>query len=159
MAESGRTYWLLERLNIARSDAYIVPSSFSPRLRKFGPPNRGEQMAMTTHSAGEVAKYFLASVDPDENDLSNLKLQKLCYYAQGILTVMRRQPLFREKIFAWDHGPVVSDLYHHYKDNRNQPIPLVEDFDVTIFDKRDRTALDDILEYYGQFSPWRLAFD
>jgi hypothetical protein len=35
---------------------------------------------------------------------------------------------------------VVAESYHQYKDNRNQPIPLVEDFDVTIFDKRDRTA-------------------
>jgi uncharacterized phage-associated protein len=111
---------------------------------------------MKTHSVNEVAKYFLASVDPDENDISNLKLQKLCYYAQGILSVMRQAPLFRQKIFAWDHGPVVADLYHLYKDHRNQPIAIATDFDVNVLNEPDRKALDDILKYYGQFSPWRL---
>lgn len=113
-------------------------------------------MAFKTYSASEVAKYFLASADPDDNDISNLKLQKLCYYAQGLLTTMRGQPLFAEKVLAWDHGPVISELYHFYKDNRNQPIPIVTDFDSSIFDARDKAALDDVIEYYGQYSPWRL---
>jgi len=37
------------------------------------------------HSCFDVAKYFLAQSSEDAGDLiSNLKLQKLVYYAQGI---------------------------------------------------------------------------
>ena len=37
-------------------------------------------------TARDVAGYFLASVDEDSGDnLSNLKLQKLLYYAQGCI--------------------------------------------------------------------------
>jgi uncharacterized phage-associated protein len=69
---------------------------------------------------------------------------------------MRGQRLFRERIVAWDHGPVVQELYHTYKQFGSQPIPVVENFDFDIFDVADRKALDDVLGYYGQFSAWRL---
>jgi uncharacterized phage-associated protein len=45
----------------------------------------------------EVAKYFLAQADEDAGDLiSNLKLQKLVYYAQGFHLALYDIPLFPE---------------------------------------------------------------
>jgi uncharacterized phage-associated protein len=111
---------------------------------------------MNTYSAHQIASYLLTLPGAEDNDVSNLKLQKLCYYAQGLLAAMRGAPLFHEEISAWDHGPVVSSLYHKYKGYGSQPIPIVTDFDVEQLDSRDREALDDIYEYYGQYSPWRL---
>ncbi|MCP3405658.1 DUF4065 domain-containing protein [Bradyrhizobium sp. CCGB01] len=69
---------------------------------------------------------------------------------------MGGRPLFPESIYAWDHGPVIESLYHDYKSNRSQPIPVVTDFDPIMFDHRDREALEDVFEYYGQFSAWKL---
>ena len=67
-------------------------------------------------SCDDAAKYFLAQVSEDAGDLiSNLKLQKLLYYAQGFHLALYDQPLFPEAIEAWTHGPVVPDLYRHYK--------------------------------------------
>ena len=112
---------------------------------------------MTTYSAQAVASYLLTLPSSEENDVSNLKLQKLCYYAQGIITSMRKgEPLFNESIEAWDHGPVVPELYHKYKPHGSSPIPVVSDFDVEQIDAPDREALDDIFEFYGQYSAWRL---
>lgn len=113
-------------------------------------------MTLKTYTAGDVAKYALASVDAEENDISNLKLQKLCYYAQGLVSAMRGKRLFWERVVAWDHGPVIQELYHTYKQYGSQPIPVVDDFDFGIFDAADRRALDDVLGHYGQFSAWRL---
>ncbi|MGO6684156.1 Panacea domain-containing protein [Rhizobium leguminosarum] len=113
--------------------------------------------ALTTYSAQQIASYLLTLPSADDNDVSNLKLQKLCYYAQGLVTSMRGgEPLFHEEFSAWDHGPVVPDLYHRYKEYGSQPIPVVTDFDEEQIDAKDRTALDDIYDYYGQFSAWRL---
>ncbi len=109
-----------------------------------------------TYSASDVAKYFLALTDPESNDVSNLKLQKLCYYAQGIISAMRGVPLFADKIEAWDHGPVVPSIYHEYKTHGSSSIPVVQGFDPSAFDEKDRRALVDVYEYYGQFSAWRL---
>ena len=59
----------------------------------------------------DVAAYILAKQDDDSGDLiSNLKLQKLAYYAQGFCLAMHGRPLFPEAIKAWKHGPVVSEL-------------------------------------------------
>lgn len=111
---------------------------------------------MKTYSAEQIASYLLTLAGAEDNDMSNLKLQKLCYYAQGLITAMRGQRLFQEEMSAWDHGPVVPSLYHKYKGNGSQPIPVVTNFDADQIDPSDREALDDIFEYYGQYSPWRL---
>jgi uncharacterized phage-associated protein len=71
----------------------------------------------------EVANYFLKRQEPEVGDLmTNLKLQKLVYYAQGFYLAMMDSPLFNEPIEAWEHGPVCVPLYHEYKNfgsNRN----------------------------------------
>ena len=112
-------------------------------------------MAFKTYRALDVAKYILATV-PEDSGISNLKLQKLCYYAQGLCTAMRGTPLFSDRIVAWDHGPVVASLYHEYKPFGANPIPAAKDFDESKIDKADRLALDDVIEYYGQYSAWKL---
>jgi uncharacterized phage-associated protein len=109
------------------------------------------------YSASDVARYLLAKQDADAGDtISNLKLQKLCYYAQGLAVSVRGEPFFREPVEAWLHGPVVPELYHQYKDHGAEGIPLVEDVDVDAFDPADRMILNDVHAYYGQFSGWRL---
>lgn len=45
---------------------------------------------------------------------SPMKLQKLCYYAQGY-SLAEGEELFPENFQAWQHGPVVTELYHKYK--------------------------------------------
>lgn len=46
--------------------------------------------------------------------ITHLKLQKLLYYAQGISLALFSKPLFKEKILAWAHGPVVREVYDRY---------------------------------------------
>jgi uncharacterized phage-associated protein len=51
--------------------------------------------------ARNVAEYFISIVDLDSQDfLTNLKIQKLLYYAQGFSLALRHAPLFEEKIIA-----------------------------------------------------------
>ena len=45
----------------------------------------------------DVAEYFLAKTDEDAGDaISNLKLQKLVYYAQGCCLAMYGRPLLKK---------------------------------------------------------------
>lgn len=48
--------------------------------------------------------------------ITHLKLQKLLYYAQGISLSMNNIPLFSEKIEAWEHGPVIKEVFKEYKE-------------------------------------------
>ncbi|TGO02460.1 phage-associated protein [Candidatus Thiomargarita nelsonii] len=103
----------------------------------------------------DVAKYFIAQIDEDAGDLvSNLKLQKLVYYAQGINLALSDQPLFPEALEAWIHGPVVPVLFHTYK--RAGAIPPPGDMDFSIYCVQTREVLDEVYTVFGQFSAWKL---
>jgi uncharacterized phage-associated protein len=108
-------------------------------------------------SAKAVAKYFLSRVDEDAGDgISNLKLQKLVYYAQGFHLALHGAPLFREQIEAWEHGPVVPELYREYKRYGSASIPSPDDFDPDEYDADVAGLLDEVYDVFGQYSAWKL---
>jgi len=114
-------------------------------------------MEVVMLSCHDVAKYFLSLTDEDAGDLiSNLKLQKLVYYAQGFHLALYGEPLFKERIEAWTHGPVAPELYHTYKDLGANAIPRPTDMDFSIYDERTRELLDEVHQVHGQFSAWKL---
>lgn len=64
----------------------------------------------------DAADYFLSKIDEDAGDvITNLKLQKLVYYAQGFSLALCGRPLFAERIEAWQHGPVCPALFAKYE--------------------------------------------
>lgn len=115
-------------------------------------------------SARDVARYFLSKVDEDSGDgISNLKLQKLVYYAQGYHLAMYGRPLFAERIEAWEHGPVVPELYRAYREHGSAPIPVPDGFELpreafASAEEHDRTKalLDEVYDVFGQYSAWKL---
>lgn len=112
-------------------------------------------------SALDIAQYFISKDQDDEADgISNLKLQKLLYYAQGFHLALYRVPLFRENIEAWTHGPVVPFVYHRYKEFGRDPItqadPSAIDRLYAELDPERIDFLDEIYEVFGQFSAWKL---
>ena len=114
-------------------------------------------MGSSMMSCHDVAQYFLAQIDEDAGDLiSNLKLQKLVYYAQGFALALNGKPLFAERIEAWTHGPAVPDLYREFKGYGSRAIPFPSGFEFTDFDAKTRELLDEVYATYGQFSAWKL---
>lgn len=84
--------------------------------------------------------------------MTNLRLQKLLYYAQGWHLALLGEPLFSEEIQAWTHGPVVRPLYDKYKQYGWERIPPAGHFSPTLFKDDSRDVLDQVWETYGQFS-------
>ena len=108
-------------------------------------------------SCYDAAKYFLAQASEDAGDLiSNLKLQKLVYYAQGFHLALYDRPLFPEEIEAWTHGPVVPELYNYYKKYGAGAIPFPESIDFSIYDEETKSLLDEVYCVFGQFAAWKL---
>ena len=107
--------------------------------------------------ARDIADYFITLVDEDTGEVfTNLKLQKLVYYAQGFHLALYDKPLFNERIEAWLHGPVVPELYQIYKGYKSQPVPVSEGFDVSQFTEEVKELLNEVNLVYGQYSAWRL---
>jgi len=109
------------------------------------------------YSASMIAKWFLAWADfEEEGALSNLKLQKLLYYAQGHYLARNNRPLFDDDIQAWAHGPVVPSVYREYSSYGSAAIPSPGDFDYESIDTDTHNLLASLWETHGSKSAWKL---
>lgn len=110
------------------------------------------------YDALTIAKWFVAFAEADEADSSNLKIQKLLYYAQGHHLAETGERLFSDPIQAWSHGPVVPSIYHAFKQFRSGDVHL-DATDPFSFDDVDPTTTQFLLRIwntYAQYSPWGL---
>ncbi|MCM3692178.1 Panacea domain-containing protein [Neobacillus niacini] len=99
-----------------------------------------------------IAFYFINRSVPNTNEsVTNLKLQKLLYYAQGFYIARHpnRELLFPDTIEAWVHGPVVPNVYRHFSNYKYHDI--VEQHEVNIAPE-DIEVLDMVWETFRNFS-------
>ncbi|HAA28445.1 MAG TPA: hypothetical protein DCE56_13130 [Cyanobacteria bacterium UBA8553] len=73
-------------------------------------------------TASEIADYFIYVANDTGSFISNLKLQKLVYYAQAWHLALYDTPLFDEDFEAWVHGPVIPALFDQYQEFGWKPI-------------------------------------
>ena len=70
-------------------------------------------------SADAVADHFLLKIDVSSGDtISNQKIQKLCYLAQGWSLAKLDRPLFDDAIEAWGFGPTIFPLFRRFSPYR-----------------------------------------
>lgn len=95
--------------------------------------------------------------------LTQMKVMKLLYYAQGIMLAAYDKKLFSDDIVAWKFGPVVEKVHETYKGFReivslddNETIPVSEgvlnDFDALTADNDASLVLETVMEEYGDKS-------
>ena len=116
---------------------------------------------MIMQTASEVAKWFLAQnriavYDEGAELISNLKLQKLLYYAQGCFLAVTGKPLFLDDLVAWMHGPVVECVYNEYVIYGSNGIVFDDDFDSSNFSDEENNLLLEVYRVFGQYSAWKL---
>ncbi|KPH55505.1 Panacea domain-containing protein [Helicobacter pullorum] len=120
--------------------------------------------------AYDVALYFLFRARELEagDTISNLKMQKLLYYAQGHFLATYKKPLFDDKIEAWKYGPVVKEVYDKFKiygnlaidfnelDNFNSSLYTDEHLDTLpfVFNRYNISARELVDKTHNE-SPWK----
>jgi uncharacterized phage-associated protein len=103
----------------------------------------------------EVADYLIAFSHEHGDPVSNLKLQKLLYYAQAWQLALYDEPLFNDRIEAWVHGPVVPSVYRQYKEWAWMPIQ--HDPQPPALDSGVQAHLDEVMDVYGSMSAYQLG--
>ena len=119
-----------------------------------------------------IANKIIASTDASQGEtISNLKLQKLLYYMQGFFIAVFDKKLFDNEIEAWQYGPVVKDIYDHFKNFGSGAITLAGEEDKVVLTDEENELFNDVMEEYGQFSavklmqmtheelPWKKVFN
>ncbi|MGL4420005.1 MAG: Panacea domain-containing protein [Gemmataceae bacterium] len=102
-------------------------------------------------TAQDVVHYLalLAQDDPEAEVLSPLRLQKLLYFCQGWHLAWFDTPLFSDEIQAWQHGPVVRNVW-------GQPIPSSINERDLMLTAEQKSAIQQVWNHYRQFSAWGL---
>lgn len=117
---------------------------------------------MKTYTAAAVAKCFLsmAARDPDHiQDISNMKLQKLVFFAQLCsLCSFDGIPIHLNNTHAWDYGPVEPALYKLLKPFGRQFFTLSNPEMAAIFadeeEITDSEALEVVRSVWDKFKTW-----
>ncbi len=112
----------------------------------------------------DVAKYILEK----NGEMSTMKLQKLCYYAQAWSLVWDDVPIFNEDFQAWANGPVCPELFKFSQGKFSVDANQMKG-DIGSLSEPQKETINKVLDYYGDKNaqwlsrlthmedPWQLA--
>ncbi|GGB08112.1 Panacea domain-containing protein [Puia dinghuensis] len=90
------------------------------------------------YSAAVIAYAFVKRGIKEGKPVTQMKLQKMVYFAHGYHLAMYGAPLIEEEFEAWKYGPVIPSIYRRYQLYGSEEINDLE----LIFDVSDlETAL------------------
>lgn len=105
--------------------------------------------------------------------ITNSKLNKTLYFAQGCHLARTGEPLFQDAIEAWDGGPIVPMVYHRFSDCGQNPIKNAgPDCPEGGFSEEELDTITDAMREFGQRTggslyhmilkvgtPWSVAYN
>lgn len=123
----------------------------------------------------DVAYYFLLKANKEGDLITNLKLQKLLYYAQVWYLVNFDKPLFDDNLYAWDLGPVVKEVYLQFKQHKGHPIIIKNEDEIknrikknikeskieyldAFYDAYIRLSAHELVNMAHNEDPWKSAY-
>ncbi len=102
----------------------------------------------------DVVDFFVdfALNDPEET-MTNKRINKLLYFAQGWSLAKRDKPLFEDDFYAWTYGPVIPGVYQRLKIAGNDKIQGIDnDTYEDNFTSEESMLLIDVLREYAKYS-------
>lgn len=123
------------------------------------------------NTAIDVARFLVQHYIDAKRSITNMKLQKLLYYAWiEFYKSHDGKYLFEDDIYAWKLGPVVPEVYYEYRIYAAMPISITKtpegkiDDDTETFlrsfaDKyKDISARDLVTRSHAPGKPWEKAY-
>lgn len=110
----------------------------------------------------DVAKFFIDLAQKRQQQyagdlMTNLRLQKLLYFAQGWSLARYGRPLFNAPIVAWKYGPVVQEVYKRYNANSGNGIFSDAGISSDALTPEELSLLLDVSREYDRFSTSQLV--
>jgi len=97
-------------------------------------------------AALDIAQYVINETLKQGYPVSNLKLQKMLYFIQGVMLVNYHRAAFKDHIEAWQYGPVVPEVYFTYSSYGATPILL--QYDKVNIDDEEKDAADIVINSF-----------
>lgn len=106
------------------------------------------------YSAFTITDYIIQYCNKNKLRITNLQLQKILYFVQAEFLYKYNYECFKEKIEAWNFGPVVPIIYHRYK--MFASMSLYSKKEPVNIRKMDESLINNIVEYLLNYSPTQL---
>ncbi len=117
-------------------------------------------VSSVSKTTDKLVEIYNRKIEEKSNQLSvelekitNLTLQKLLYFVQGLSLAFFKQPAFKEEIEAWNYGPVIPEIYHKYKKYGRGEIQESKNVEIS---KAVEAIIEIVTDYYGSFSSGKL---
>ena len=106
----------------------------------------------------EIANYFIREHKKTGDFVTNMQLQKLLYFTNGIYLYYKNKPLIKEKFQAWRYGPVIKQLYDDLKYAGSSYIKNTIDAGNQVNIEDDvYILLQSVDRAYGTMDGWKLS--
>ena len=114
---------------------------------------------MENYNALRIALYVIKRYMERAAEISNLKLQKVLYFIQKGFLYIRKNPCFKDRIEAWQYGPVVPSVYNIFSASGSSGIKLYsllnDNFDD--IENRDIQLLNKIIDSDLNTDVWEMV--
>ena len=104
---------------------------------------------ITTDEAGRYSVFGIGNLFLSKEEMTQKKLQKLCYYAQAWCYALKGYRLEDTDFQAWIHGPVSPALWERFKSFGYDPIRIKGHVNINL-QEEDRRLLEDVWDTYGE---------
>lgn len=107
----------------------------------------------------DAARYFIVKAYEDgiEAEMTNMKVQKLLYYAQSLHLALYDEPLLAEEIQAWRYGPVCPPAYKFYSEFEAKQLPIPGQEFLREIPGEKKQLLEEVWEYFGGYHAYLLS--
>lgn len=119
------------------------------------------------HDARAVGNFLLDYAESRRIPLTNMALLKQIYFSHGWYLAVTARPLIKNRIEAWEHGPVVRAVYDAFKGHRSQPITTratvidwntgEEKIATSNFGNQEKDHMINTFNYYSNYGAFELS--
>jgi uncharacterized phage-associated protein len=114
---------------------------------------------MTVADCKDIARYFIirAYEDGREALMTNMKVQKLLYYAQSLHLALYDEPLFDDEMQAWRYGPVCPPAYWLYSEFEANQLPIPQKDFLNRIPIEVQKLLEETWLFFGEYHAYYLS--
>lgn len=109
-------------------------------------------MKSRDYNMGSIIKLLILLT----HDFSNLRINKLLYFIQGAFIIEYGETCFENKIFAWQFGPVIPEVYDAIKKNYINKLDDPNKPDIND-NKKDKSLIEKVVRGFENKTSWELV--
>ena len=109
------------------------------------------------HDARDIANELIRRGTENHRVFTHLQIQNLVYYCHAWMLAIYGEPIVNQEVAAWEHGPVIVDLYHALRKYGRDQVQVIPRIRRETYEPKENGIIDAVLHQYGGLSGVELS--